>query len=322
MAIPYMGEMALTRNLRNFEEAKISDAAWDQVYGKCTSISDTKQLPFRFFSAEAQVGGTNAKSIADKMLDNACMNVPELSGTTAIFVDNSGSAQGAAMSGKSNLRVSDAGNTLAAIIAKRFGRRAKVGVFGDSFIWVPFSEADSCMATKKKIDSVATSEDRTKYGALAISDAYRRGHGVGGGTETGLWCGINDLTEKGIKVDRIIICSDLCCYTLGGATNCGLDMTRYFGKGGDKATIQSLLDVYRRKVNPNLYVHSIDLQGYGKAQVRPNEKRTQLLSGWSEQVFGLVRGFELGSMSEQVQQSEETPVSVPTIELLRQQYQL
>lgn len=317
LIIPQMNEMALTRNLRNFEETKISEAAWDKVYEKCTSIKDTKQLPFRFFTASKEISSTNSQSINDKMLDNACMNVPELSGTTVIFVDNSGSAQGAAISGKSNMRVSDTGNTLAAVIAKRMGRKAMIGVFGDSLMWVPFSESDSCMAIKKQIDKVAKEDERSKHNALAVTAAYKKGRGVGGGTETGLWCGIHDLTERKVVVDRIIICSDFCCYTIGGANNCGYDMNQYFGKGGEKATIESMLETYRRKVNSKLWTHSIDLAGYGKAQVKPKQKQTQTLSGWSEQIFGLIKDFE--DANNESQQSS-TPVEVPTIAILRKRY--
>jgi len=327
MCIPLMAEMALVRNLRNFEKVSISKDAWDKVHAKCTSIMDTEQLPFRFFSAEKQVGSTNAKSVTDAMLDNACMNVPDLPGVTVIFTDNSGSATGCAVSGKSKMRVADAGNTLGAIIAKRFGRRAMMGVFGDCLIWVPFSPSDSCMAIKKYIDQCAQSGDRGKLKALTVmSGKYdiltgssgRYGGGVGGGTETGLWCGIHDLTERKVHVDRIIICSDFCCYTKGDAVNCGHDMTRCFGEGGDKATIQSMIEKYRKKVNPNCWVHSIDLQGYGQAQIKSGSKKAQLLSGWSEQVFTLIRAVELGD--EQVQQVQGEPVEVPTIELLRKMY--
>lgn len=321
LAIPYMAEMALVRNLRNFEQAEISKKSWDYVYEKTGSIVDTHQLPFRFFSAEREVTSTDAKSVTDRMLDNACKNLPDLPGVTVLMTDNSGSAVGCAISGKSKLRVSDAGNILEAVAAKKYGRNAMIGVFGDSFIWVPFSESDSCMAIKHRIDSKAQNEERSKNGALAISSGYRRGRGVGGGTETGLWCGIHDLTERGIKVDRIIILSDFCCYTQGDAHNCGNNMRTYFGKDGCSATIQSMLDVYRRKVNPDLWVHSIDLQGYGQAQLRPGTKRTQLLSGWSEQVFGLIRNAEFGDEQTQQQNRQSgEKVEVPTIDLLRERY--
>lgn len=323
LCIPLMGEMALTRNLRNFEEAKISKESWDKVYEKCTSIKDTKQLPFRFFSAEKHVSGTDAKAVTDKMLDNACMNIPELPGVTVIFVDNSGSATGTKVSGKSNLRVSDAGNILAAIVAKRFGRNAMVGVFGDCHMWVPFSPSDSCMATKKLIDDVAQRGEHEKYDAKSIiaGGYYDRGRGVGGGTETGLWVGIHDLTERKIKVDRIIIASDFCCYTKGDAVNCGHDMTKHFGAGGERATIQSMINKYRNKVNPDCWVHSINLQGYGQTQLDPKATKVQQLSGWSEQVFGLMLGAEVGTFQKE-QSQQDGPTEVPTIELLREMYKV
>ena len=320
MAIPYMGEMALVRNLRNFEEAKLSEAAWDAVYEKCNSVADTRQLPFRFFAADRATTSTNAKSVSNKMLDNACQNVPGLTGVTAIFVDNSGSAVGCSMSGKSSMCVSDAGNTLGAIIAKKVGRKCHVGVFGDSLIWVQFAETDSCMAIKREIDLVANHGDRRKLGALAIDSHWLSGSGVGGGTETGLWCGIHDLTKRKVHIDRFIICSDFCCYTQGDAYNCGHQMNRYFGKGGSDATIQSMINRYRMAVNPDAWVHSIDLQGHGQAQLDTGAKRVQCLSGWSEQVFSLIQAAE-AETEQRVQVSDE-PVEVPTIELLRQRYRV
>jgi len=315
MCIPLMGEMALTRNLRNFEQAGISDEAWDQVYDKCKSISDTKQLPFRFFSADREVSSSNAMSVVGQQLDNSCNNVPGLAGVTAIFVDNSGSATGCSVSGNSKLVVADAGNILAAIIAKKIGRKCHVGVFGDSCIWVPFSETDGCMNIKKKIDSVATNEQRSDHGALAINSEWARGRGVGGATETGLWCGIHDLTKRKVHVDRIIIVSDFCCYTRGDSHNCGRDMNKYFGKGGENATIQSMLDRYRQDVNSDCWVHSVDLQGYGQPQVKPGTKNTQLLSGWSEQVFGLMHQAEAANSQTPKEQQD-----IPTIDLLRERY--
>lgn len=315
LCIPLMGEMALTRNLRNFEDAKISKEAWDKVYEKCKNIVDTVQLPFRFFTAERETKSTDAKTLVSMQLDNACKNVPELPGVTVILSDNSGSAVGAVISGKSDLRVADTGNTLAAIIAKKMGRDAIVGVFGDSLVWVPFAQNDSCLTIKKKIDDKAQREERSKNGALAC-DGYGRGTGVGGGTETGLWWAIHDLTQRKVKVDRWILCSDLCCYTQGDV-NCGVNMSRYFGKDGEKATMQSMLDKYRREVNPDCYVYSVNLAGYGQSQVKPNGKRTHLLSGWSEQIFGIMRDIE-GHDAQSVQTDE--PKEIPTIEVLRSRY--
>ena len=232
------------------------------------------------------------------------------------LVDNSGSALGARVSGKSDLRVSDCGNTLSAILAKRFGRRALIGVFGDSAIWVPFSQADSALTIKAKVDAVAQTEERSKNGALGFP-RYLRGQGVGPGTETGLWWAIHDLTTRGVKVDRFILLSDLCCYTQGDI-NCSVNMN-VFGKDGGKATMQSMFTRYRNKVNPEAKVYSVNLAGYGQVQMDPKDKHSHIMSGWSEQIFSLIRDVE---NLEAAQVNSEEKVEVPTLAVLREKYQV
>ncbi len=219
------------------------------------------------------------------------------------------------ISGFESQHTSDCGNMLSAVLAKRLGRRAVVGVFGDSSMWVSFSQADSCLAIKNKIDSVAQREERSKNGALAIPQ-YKKGVGVGGGTETGLWFSIDDLTKRKVHVDRIIFLSDLCCYTQGDngtAQNCGVDLEKYFGK---KATMQSMVDRYRQAVNKDCFVYSVNLSGHGQSQLRPNDDRTHLLSGWSEKLLDMIRDIEAG-----VSDEPEKQVEVPAIEVLRVRYQ-
>ena len=314
LCIPIMGEMAITRNLRNFEEAGISESAWDQVYQRMLAVDDTVQLPFRFFSAEREVSSTAAKSLLGRLLDRAVEKVADLPGVTMVLSDNSGSAVGCSISGKSKLRVSDCGNMLEAILAKRLGRRAIIGVFGDSMIWIPFSQADSCLAIKNRIDAIAQREERSKNGAMAIP-RFKKGEGVGGDTETGLWFALDDLTKRKVHVDRMIFLSDLCCYTQGDngtAQNCGVNLEEYFGK---KATMQSMVDRYRQTVNKACFVYSVSLRGYGQSQLRPSDDRTHLLSGWSEKLLDMIRDIETGKQDEADQR-----VELPAIEVLRARY--
>lgn len=305
--IPVMGEMALTRNLRNFEQAKVSPAAWDRVRERLLGVTRSVQLPFRFFSAHKEVKSAAARQILAAMLDQACAGVRDLPGVSVVLTDNSGSAVGCAVSSKSNLRVADAGNMLGAVLARRGRERVHLGVFGDSLIWVPHGEEDTCMAIKERMDHLAQKAERSQHGALAIPQ-FLRGRGVGGGTETGLWWGLHDLTERRVRADRIVLLSDLCCYTQGDV-NCGYEMAQHFGA---YATVQSMLDVYRREVNPDVQVYSINLSGHGQSQTRPKEPRSHLLSGWSEKVFDLMADLEGGAAE------EATPV--PTMEVLRQRY--
>jgi hypothetical protein len=311
LVIPFMGEMALTRNLRNFEQAGISAAAWQQVRERLLSVEDSVQLPFRFFAVEREVTSATAKDIVRLMLDRSCAAVADLPGTTLVLTDNSGSCAGCAVSGASNLRVADAGNTLGAILARRIGPRVTLGIFGDSLLWVPFTASDDCLAIKKRMDDLALREERSRHGALAIPE-FARGAGVGQGTETGLWWGLHDVTRRKVHLDRIILISDLCCYTQGDV-NCGHDMSRYFGKN---ATVASMVDQYRAAVNPEAYVYSINLSGHGQSQLRPHDRRTHLMSGWSEKVFDLIRAVETGAGN----QPDPVTATVPTIEVLRARY--
>jgi hypothetical protein len=315
LCIPLMGEMALTRNLRNFEQAGISEAAWERVYQGLLAAEDTVQLPFRFFAAEREVSSPGAKALLARLLDRAVAKAADLPGVTLVLADNSGSAVGCALSGKSKLRVADAGNMLAAVLARRLGRRAVVGVFGDSLVWVPFDPAESCLAVKARIDALAQREERSECGALAIPH-YRTGAGVGGNTETGLWFAVDDLTKRKVRVDRMLFLSDLCCYTQGDngtARNCGVDLEEYFGRG---ATMQTMVDRYRRAVNPECRVYSVNLAGYGQSQLRPGDARTHLLSGWSEKLLDTIRDLEAGGPAVEGGRA----VEVPAIEALRARY--
>ena len=82
------------------------------------------------------------------------------------------------------------------------------------------------------------------------------------------------LLEKKIKVDRIILLSD-----------------NEINSGRDK-TVQSYMDKYRSNVNPDCWIHAIDLQGYGTQQFIG--AKTNIIAGWSEKVFDFIQLAESG----------------------------
>jgi len=95
-----------------------------------------------------------------------------------------------------------------------------------------------------------------------------------------------------------------------GDVNCGHDLKKYLGSS--RATVQSLIDLYRLRVNREVKVYSINLAGYGQSQVRPQGEGVHLLSGWSEKLFGLIRELE---------GPEGRPgIPIPAIEVLRARY--
>jgi hypothetical protein len=95
---------------------------------------------------------------------------------------------------------------------------------------------------------------------------------TGGGTDIRL--PIKYLLEKRIYVDRIILLSD--------------NVINY----GYKRTCQSLVEEYKKKVNPNVWVHAIDMQGYGTQQFCGD--RVNIIAGWNEKILEFISTVEDG----------------------------
>lgn len=92
--IPHMGYMALLRNLRNFDQAGISDAFSALVTMKLTDVGEvakSKQFPYRFFSAYKAVPGLRWAYALERAMGLSLTNVPALRGRTAVMIDVSGS---------------------------------------------------------------------------------------------------------------------------------------------------------------------------------------------------------------------------------------
>lgn len=91
--IPSMGYMALLRNLRNFDEAGVSDEVADTVARKLADpeqVAKSRQLPMRFYSAFNAAPSLRWGHALDKALTASLGNIPQL-GRTLILVDTSSS---------------------------------------------------------------------------------------------------------------------------------------------------------------------------------------------------------------------------------------
>lgn len=92
--IPSMGYMALLRNLRNFDEAGVSDEVAETVARKLADperVARSRQLPMRFYSAYNAAPSLRWGYALDKALTESLSNVPHLDGRTLVLVDTSGS---------------------------------------------------------------------------------------------------------------------------------------------------------------------------------------------------------------------------------------
>lgn len=122
--IPNMGIMALIRNLRNFDEAGVSDAVAAKVIARLTDpaqIERSRQLPFRFYTAYLAAPSDRWKYALGVALDLACANVPALPGRTLVLIDTSASMTNCTISEKSQVTAAQAATVLGIVLAKRCG---------------------------------------------------------------------------------------------------------------------------------------------------------------------------------------------------------
>ena len=94
------------------------------------------------------------------------------------------------------------------------------------------------------------------------------------------------MIDQRVKADRIIILSDNEC------------------NSSWRGTVQSYADQYRHKTGNDIWVHAIDLQGYGTQQF--HGPKTNIIAGWSEKVFDFILLAEEGVGSLEKKISEYT----------------
>lgn len=117
--IPRMGVFALIRNLRNFDDANISEAAHRTVVDKITNAADVagaKILPMRAYQAYNAAKSDNWKRALGQTLELASGNVAPMHGSL-LLIDTSGSMRDT-LSAKSKLMRVEAAALQAITIAK------------------------------------------------------------------------------------------------------------------------------------------------------------------------------------------------------------
>jgi hypothetical protein len=274
-----VGYMAPLRNLRNIEDIKISDSHKKIVKDKLVNGAvSSKQLPFRFLAARKNTTQNWTASAIDLAFNESVANVPIIPGKTLVIMDRSGSMN-CLVSGKSQMTCKEVAATLGAILAKRMGTdNVTLYAFADRCAEIKFSDADSVMNIVDNINK--TYVGGSTYAQLPVLEAI----------------------QKGAKFDRMILLSDMQCYT---------ETSRY-RRDNQIVYLDQALNEYRNRVNHDVFMHSIDLQSYGTSQLNPKDKKVQLIGGWSESVFNLITTFE----------GAEIGTGIPTIEELRKRYSL
>ena len=263
--IPKMPIMAILRNLRNFIDNDCDLSIPSEKLISKKLILNSKQFPFRFYSAYKAIEDRASHKVSklltalDIAMEISVQNVPKLDGTTAIFVDNSGSMD-SAISEKSTVTYKEVGGMLGAI-ASTMSQDNYFMVFGTSISAVNFSGRDSVLTRAEK--SIRTD--------------------VGGSTNAYLcfeWLNINK-----VPVDRILLFSDMQCYDSGSGN-------MYGGYSGYSNSIVKQWNQYKKTVNKNTKLYSFDVSGYGTAQTPQGDRNVLLVGGWTENILKYIPYFE------------------------------
>lgn len=261
--LPYMASI---RSICSILKSGVERETIKKLLNKISNheaVIKSKLFPFQFLNAYRMVEKLNdidpflKKEVLDAItqaINHSCENLPKLKGRTVFIADVSGSMS----SPISRYGITTMKNIslLFTAIGGRISDDSVGIVFGTDFETHPLNSNDDVMSIYRKLDS-----------------AYV-GHG------TNLESPLKFLLKKQIKADRIIVLSDMQCYTMS--------FWNFEAK-----TIQSITSEYRKIVNPDVHVYSIDLAGYGTVQWL-EDKNTHLLSGWSEKIFSYIPLVEEG----------------------------
>lgn len=249
-----VGYMALLRNLRNIIKAKPHNIedAWATIENP-ERVRKSRQLPFRFLAAYKSISDI-AGSRAFDALENA----------VDVAVENIGKLPGTTV-----IAVDTSGSMGSHVSAKSEIRCYEIGMMlgllanriCENSIFYTF-------------DTQLEKHPVSKHNRILY--AVTHGRGAGGGTNMSL--PFQSMIDEKIKADRIIVISDNEC-------NSGWSWL-------NRATVQSLADQYRNITHNDIWVHAIDLQGYGTQQF--HGKKTNIIAGWSEKALEFIRLAEQG----------------------------
>ena len=248
-----VGYMALLRNLRNILNANPSNVNKVlETIQNPEAVRRSKQLPFRYLSAYKELEGIGGSRVFDALENAVEASIANLPAIPGTTVI------AVDVSGSMNSPVSAKSKVRCFEIAMMLGLIANK--ICDNSYFYTFNNT----ITKYPLSS--------RSGVLSTVTNSR----CGGGTD--MYLPFNKMINDHIKADRVIILSDNECNSGGG----------YYSRG----TVQQLADEYRRRTGNDIWVHAIDLQGYGTQQFCG--AKTNIIAGWSEKVFEFIRLAEQG----------------------------
>lgn len=174
--IPSMGYMALLRNLRNFDEAGVSDGVAATVAAKLCDpdeVARSRQFPYRFFAAFQAAPSLRWGYALERALDRATGNIPAFDGRTLVLVDTSASMSSRAFSRRSAMTPVQAAAVFGVVMAKR-GNAVDLHGFADGTFR---HEVNSAASVLTEVDKFTRRVGEVGHGtriAEALRASYRR----------------------------------------------------------------------------------------------------------------------------------------------------
>lgn len=193
--IPSMGIMALIRNLRNFDEAGVSDEAAQRIITMLSDpreIARSRQMPFRFHTAYREAPSLRWGHALDQALTASLANIPRLGGHTLVMVDTSSSME-SLVSAKSTILRWDIATLFGVALGHRCEKADVVSFSSMRRYWGDPAGANTKAFPLKPGESLLRSIERWK----------NEGYFLGGGTDTAL-----AVRQHYRSHDRVVIITD------------------------------------------------------------------------------------------------------------------
>jgi hypothetical protein len=174
--IPAMGYMALLRNLRNFDEAGVSDAVAQTVAAKLADpdeVARSRQFPYRFVAAFEAAPSLRWAYALEQALAAATANVPAFAGRTLVLVDTSASMRQRAFSRRSTMTPVKAAAVFAVVMAKR-GNAVDLYGFADGVFPHRVRTSGSVLTEVKRLVARVGEVGHGTRIAEALRATYRR----------------------------------------------------------------------------------------------------------------------------------------------------
>ena len=171
-AIPSMGVMALARNLRNFDQVGISDAAVDLVISRLTDPEEVRRarmFPYQVWSAYNATESDNWHRALGKMLDISTENVPAMD-RTLVLIDLSNS-MGSPITQRSTVLRLHAAAVMAVALAK-VSANTDIGLFATRNREFPVPKGESVLRSVQRINDMIGDLDYGTNGHTAIAHQF------------------------------------------------------------------------------------------------------------------------------------------------------